>query len=226
MPLYQSFDSFFTRNYYLRVRDVFNRPICSVPGAQIELLERTSDDYNWTYQFTGRKIKALNLGSYNYLGFAENSGDSSHEAMRAVRESGVSTGSSCTELGTLKAHRDLERLIAQFLRVEDSIVFGMGFATNALNIPALLLSNSDFSDNNNEEVKSSRSAKQSLIISDELNHTSLILGARLSGATIKTFKHNDVASLEKVLRTSIIEGHPVTRRPWKKILIVVEGVYR
>lgn len=220
MPLYQSFDSFFTRNYYLRVRDVFNRPICSVPGAEIELVERTSNDYNWTYQYTGRKIKALNLGSYNYLGFAENSGASSHEAIRAVRESGVSTGSPSSELGVLKAHRDLERLIAQFLRVEDSIVFGMGFATNALNIPALLMSSND------GPRPMSRPARHSLIISDELNHTSIILGARLSGATIKTFKHNDIASLERVLKTSIVDGHPVTRRPWKKILIIVEGVYR
>ena len=212
-PLFNSYESFHTINVYVRNRDCFNRPVCSVPGAEIELMERTSDDYNWTYNMTGRKIKALNLGSYNYLGFAENSGESSKAAIKAVEESGVSTSSPCTELGNLRAHRDLEKLLAQFLRVEDSIVFGMGFATNALNVPALLTSNDG-------------TAKHSLIISDQLNHTSLILGARLSGATIKTFKHNDVSSLEKVLRTSIIEGHPKTRRPWKKILIIVEGVYR
>ena len=228
-PLYQSFDSFFTRNYYLRVRDVFNRPVGSVPGAEIELLERTSDDYNWTYNMTGRKIKALNLGSYNYLGFAENSGESSKAAIKAVEECGVSTSSTCAELGTLKAHRDLENLIARFLGVQDVIVFGMGFATNALNIPSLLMSNDvsarqDWSPSTTSCKTSS--AKNTLIISDEFNHTSIILGARLSGATIKTFKHNDVSSLEKVLRTSIIEGHPKTRRPWKKILIIVEGVYR
>jgi len=202
-----------------------------VPGAEIELLERKSDDYNWTYQMTGRRIKALNLGSYNYLGFAENSGDSSHAAIQAVRDCGVSSSTPSAELGTLKAHSELEKLIATFLRVDEAIIFGMGFATNALNIPALLInSNSDPSTSTGESASSlsssSLSARQSLIISDELNHTSLILGARLSGATIKTFKHNNMASLEKVLRTSIIEGHPVTRRPWKKILIFVEGVYR
>lgn len=200
--------------------------MCSVPGAEIELLERTSDDFNWTYKLTGRRLRALNLGSYNYLGFAENSGESSRSAIAAVRSSGVATCSPSAELGSLKAHRDLEQLIAQFLRVDDAIVFGMGFATNALNIPALLMSTNESFAESTSNVNANTTARQSLIISDELNHTSIILGARLSGATIKKFKHNDVASLERVLRTSIIEGHPVTRRPWKKILIIVEGVYR
>ena len=84
-----------------------------------------------------------------------------------------------------------------------------------------------------------------LIVSDELNHTSLILGSRVSGATIRVFKHNgeesyaagpliilitlsflDVNDLEQVLRKAIVEGQPKTHRPWKKILILVEGVYR
>jgi serine palmitoyltransferase len=63
-------------------------------------------------------------------------------------------------------------------------------------------------------------------LSDELNHASLVLGARLSGATIKVFKHNDPVDLENKIKKAIIEGHPVTRRPWKKILILIEGVYR
>jgi serine palmitoyltransferase len=67
--------------------------------------------------------------------------------------------------------------------------------------------------------------KNCLILSDELNHASLVLGARLSGATIKTFKHNNPKDLEDKLKKSIVEGHPLTRRPWKKILIIVEGVY-
>jgi serine palmitoyltransferase len=68
--------------------------------------------------------------------------------------------------------------------------------------------------------------KNCLILSDEYNHVSLILGARLSGAVIKVFKHNDTQDLESKLKAAIIEGHPKTRRPWKKILIIVEGVYR
>jgi serine palmitoyltransferase len=62
-------------------------------------------------------------------------------------------------------------------------------------------------------------------LSDELNHASIVLGSKLSGATVKTFGHNNVADLERVLRESIINGQTRTRRPWKKILIIVEGVY-
>ncbi|RNA31410.1 serine palmitoyltransferase 2 [Brachionus plicatilis] len=206
VPLYQNFDGFFTRNYYLRVRDVFNRPICSVPGAEIELVERKSDDYNWTYYYTGEKIKVLNMGSYNYLGFAENDGPSSRCAIKSIEDFGVSSCSSRQELGTLRCHLELEELLAKFIGVEAVLTFGMGYSTNVTNIPTLV-------------------GKNCLILSDELNHVSLILGARLSGATIRVFKHNNVQDLESKLKKAIIEGHPLTRRPWKKILIIVEGVY-
>jgi serine palmitoyltransferase len=204
--LFQSFESFHTRNVYIRNRDCFNRPVCSVPGAEIELLERKSDDFNWTYYFTGNKIKALNMGSYNYLGFAENNGPSSKEAIQSIHEYGVATCSARQELGTLKCQKNLEALVAKFLGVEAALTFGMGFATNSLNIPAIV-------------------GKGCLILSDEFNHASLILGSRLSAATIKVFKHNNTQDLEAKLKKAIIEGHPTTRRPWKKILIVVEGVY-
>ena len=97
--------------------------------------------------------------------------------------------------------------MADFLGVEAAMTFGMGFATNSMNIPTLV-------------------GKNCLIMSDELNHASLVLGSRLSGATVKVFKHNDTVDLENKLKKAIIEGHPVTHRPWKKILIIVEGVYR
>ncbi len=206
VPLYQSYEAFYTRNVYYRIRDNFNRPICSVPGAEIELLDRRTDDYNWSFYHTGEKTRALNMGSYNYLGFAENNGPSSSAAIQSIKDYGVSTSSSRHELGTLKCHLDLEETLAKFLGVEAAVVFGMGFATNALNIPTLV-------------------GKNCLILSDALNHSSLVLGSRLSGATIKVFKHNDPVDLEAKLKKSIIEGHPVTRRPWKKILIIVEGVY-
>jgi serine palmitoyltransferase len=206
VPLYQSYVSFFTRNIYMRGRDCFNRPICSVPGAEIELLERKTDDFNWSFNFTGNKVKALNMGSYNYLGFAENSGACSKAAIQSIHDYNVSTCSSRQEFGTLNIHTQLEKLMAKFLGVEDSITFGMGFATNSMNIPILV-------------------GKGCLIFSDELNHVSLILGSRLSGATIKVFKHNDPVDLENKLKKAIVEGHPITRRPWKKILIIVEGVY-
>ena len=73
-------------------------------------------------------------------------------------------------------HQELEQLVAQFVGAEDAITFGMGFATNSLNIPTLV-------------------SKGCLVISDENNHASLILGCRLSGAAIRVFKHNGIIQL-------------------------------
>jgi serine palmitoyltransferase len=89
----------------------------------------------------------------------------------AIKENSVGICSPRQEFGTQKIHKDLEERLAKFLGVEDAITFGMGFATNSMNIPTLV-------------------GKGCLILSDELNHASLVLGARLSGATIKIFKHN------------------------------------
>ncbi len=76
--------------------------------------------------------------------------------------------------------------------MEDALTCGMGFATNSLNIPRLL-------------------SKGCLIISDELNHASLILGMRLSGAAVQVFKHGDMDHLERLLRNAIIKGQPRSR---------------
>ncbi|XP_031157628.1 serine palmitoyltransferase 3 isoform X1 [Sander lucioperca] len=207
VPLYQDFENFYTRNLYMRVRDNWNRPICSLPGPVFDLMERVSDDYNWTFRLTGGTIhNAINMGSYNYLGFAENNADFLKTVADKTRQYGVGVGSTRQEIGNLGIHEELEQLVANFLRVESSMTFGMGFATNSMNIPALV-------------------GKGCLILSDELNHTSLILGARLSGALIRVFKHNNMHSLEKMLREAISSGQPRTHRPWKKILIMVEGIY-
>ncbi|XP_037638351.1 serine palmitoyltransferase 3 isoform X2 [Sebastes umbrosus] len=207
VPLYQDFENFYTRNLYMRVRDNWNRPICSLPGPVFDLMERVSDDYNWTFRFTGKTIhNAINMGSYNYLGFAENNADFLKTVADKTRQYGVGVCSTRQEIGNLSIHEELEKLVANFLGVESSMTFGMGFATNSMNIPALV-------------------GKGGLILSDELNHTSLILGARLSGATIRVFKHNNMHSLEKMLREAICSGQPRTHRPWKKILIMVEGIY-
>jgi len=206
VPLYSDFESFYTRNLYTRVRDCFNRPICSVPGGQIDLVDRKSYDWNWTFRYPGTTTKAVNLASYNYLGFAENSGQCAESAEQAVREYGIAGCSSRHEYGTLAIHNELEALVARFVGKPAAMAFGMGFATNSANIPTLV-------------------GKGDLIISDELNHTSLVLGARLSGAKIKVFKHSDMKSLENILRESVVQGQPRTHRAWKKILIIVEGVY-
>ncbi|XP_048455768.1 serine palmitoyltransferase 2 isoform X2 [Rhincodon typus] len=207
VPLYQDFENFYTRNLYMRIRDSWNRPICSVPGAKFDVMERVSHDYNWTFEFTGTIIKdVLNMGSYNYLGFAERQGFCADAAAEATIQYGVGVCSTRQEIGNLDKHEELEKLVARFLGVEAAMAFGMGFATNSMNIPALV-------------------GKGCLILSDELNHASLVLGARLSGATIRVFKHNNMQSLDKLLKDAIVHGQPRTRRPWKKILIVVEGIY-
>ncbi|XP_041645654.1 serine palmitoyltransferase 3 isoform X2 [Cheilinus undulatus] len=207
VPLYQDFENFYTRNLYMRVRDNWNRPVCSLPGPVFDLMERVSDDYNWTFRLTGRTLHdVINMGSYNYLGFAENNADFLKTVADKTRQYGLGVCSTRQEIGNLGIHEELEQLVAEFLGVESSMIFGMGFATNSMNIPALV-------------------GKGCLILSDELNHTSLILGARLSGATIRVFKHNNMHSLEKMLREAIVSGQPRTHRPWKKILIMVEGIY-
>ncbi|XP_051510756.1 serine palmitoyltransferase 2-like isoform X2 [Myxocyprinus asiaticus] len=207
VPLYQDFENFYTRNLYMRIRDNWNRPICSVPGAKMDLVEWVTHDYNWTFEHTGKIVKdVINMGSYNYLGFAENSGTCAVAASECTMKYGVGVSSTRQEIGNLDKHEELEELVARFLGVESSMVFGMGFATNSMNIPAL-------------------AGKGCLILSDELNHASLVLGARLSGSTIRVFKHNNMQSLEKLLRDAIVHGQPRIHRPWKKILILVEGIY-
>ena len=99
MPLYQSFESFYTRNLYRRIRDCWNRPICSVPGAHFDLMDRESDDHGWTFRFTGSKTRALNLGSYNYLGYAQNEGLCADDAVVATQQYGCGVGSTRHELG-------------------------------------------------------------------------------------------------------------------------------
>ncbi|XP_040837768.1 serine palmitoyltransferase 3 [Ochotona curzoniae] len=207
VPLYQDFENFYTRNLYMRIRDNWNRPVCSAPGPHFDMMERVSDDYNWTFRFTGRVIKdVINMGSYNFLGLVSKYNDSMRTVKEVLERYGTGVASTRHEMGTLDKHKELEDLVAKFLNVEAAMVFGMGFATNSMNIPILV-------------------GKGCLILSDELNHTSVVLGARLSGATIRPFKHNNMQNLEKLLREAIIQGQPRTHRAWKKILILVEGIY-
>jgi len=185
---------------------VVEKPISSCPGPEVDLMDRVTDNGWWSFRFTGTTTRALNLGSYNYLGFAENSGTCTDRVEESTLQYGCGVTSTRHELGNTILHRDLETLVSDFLGVDAAMIFGMGFATNSMNIPALV-------------------GKGCLILSDELNHASIILGARLSGAHIKVFKHNNMADLERKLREYIINGQPLTHQSWKKILIIVEGIY-
>ncbi|KAI8072173.1 pyridoxal phosphate-dependent transferase [Gilbertella persicaria] len=212
-PLLSDYDSFYTRRMYMRIRDCWNRPITGVAGRQVHLLERYSPDYNKTFKIssvfgrlTGKVTENLNFSSYNYLGFAQSSGPCADDVELSTRQNGISHCNPRAESGTSELHLELERTVARFVGKEAAMVVSMGFATNSTTIPALV----------NEGC---------LVISDELNHSSIIFGVRLSGATVKTFKHNDMNHLRDVLKQAISKGQPRTHRRWKKILVIVEGIY-
>ncbi|XP_050424404.1 serine palmitoyltransferase 2 [Adelges cooleyi] len=205
-PLYNKFESIFLRYVFRRVKDCFNRVVCGLPGGLIEIRDRVTHDNNWSFEVLDTTSKFLNLGSYNYLGFAQNTGLCFDDTVRAIKRYGWTIGSSRQELGTNPLHLELEKLTAEFLGVDDAIVFGMGFATNALNLPAII-------------------TPQCLVLSDEYNHASVILGIRLSGAISMVYKHNDVENLEELIRKNIVTGHPKTKKPWEKIFIITEGIF-
>lgn len=205
-PLNSDFDSFYTRRLQRRVDECCSQPIAGVPGRTVLILDRYSTDYNVTKIYTGTKTRALNISSYNYLGFSQARGGCSDAVRESIRRYGTSTCGTRLESGSSELHVFAEALVARFLGTEDALVSSAGFATNSTFIPALV-------------------GKKSLIISDELNHTSIRIGARQSGAQVRMFKHNDISSLESVLREAISQGQPKTHRPWKKILVIVEGLY-
>jgi len=145
--------------------------------------------------FDGREV--INLASNNYLGLT------THKSLRkaaldAIKRYGVGAGAVRTIAGTMKIHMDLEEQIARFKNVEACVVFQSGFTANAGTVSAVL-------------------GKEDLIISDELNHASIIDGARLSKATIKVFKHKDVKDCERILQEHL-------EFPGKK-LIITDGVF-
>ena len=145
--------------------------------------------------FDGREV--INLASNNYLGLT------THKALRkaaveAAKTYGAGAGAVRTIAGTMQLHMQLEEQIAKFKNVEACVVFQSGFAANAGTVSAVL-------------------GKEDLIISDELNHASIIDGARLSRATIKVFKHKDVKDCERILQEH-------ASFPGKK-LIITDGVF-
>ena len=145
--------------------------------------------------FDGQEV--INLSSNNYLGLT------THRALRraaleATRRWGVGAGAVRTIAGTMKIHMELEEQIARFKNTEACVVFQSGFTANAGTVAAIL-------------------GKDDLIISDELNHASIIDGCRLSKATIKVFKHRDLNDCERVCQET-------ANWPGRKLLIT-DGVF-
>ncbi|XXG74989.1 hypothetical protein AAC387_Pa07g3585 [Persea americana] len=205
-PICLGLEDFYIRRLYLRIQDCFGRPIASPPDAWIDVVERYSNDNNKTLLRTAKTSKCLNLGSYNYLGFAAADEYCTPRVIEALKRFSPSTCGARVDGGTTVLHTELEELVAKFVGKPAAVVLGMGYVTNSAIIPALI-------------------GKGGLIISDSLNHNSIINGARGSGATVRVFQHNMPSHLEEVLREQIAEGQPRTHRPWKKIIVLIEGIY-
>jgi glycine C-acetyltransferase len=145
--------------------------------------------------YDGREV--INLASNNYLGLA-NHPRLIEAALAAARKYGVGSGAVRTIAGTMRIHMELEERIARFKNVEACVVFQSGFAANAGTVSAIL-------------------GKDDFILSDELNHASIIDGARLSRAKIKVFRHKDVDHCETLLKEVVNEaGHK---------LVITDGVF-
>lgn len=138
----------------------------------------------------------VNLSSNNYLGLATHP-RLKQAALEAVAKFGVGSGAVRTISGTMEMHMELERRLARFKHVEAVVVFQSGFAANAGTVSAVL-------------------TKDDVVVSDELNHASIIDGCRLSRAAIKVFPHKDVDAARKILKDL-----PASQR---KILIT-DGVF-
>jgi glycine C-acetyltransferase len=144
--------------------------------------------------------RALMLCSNNYLGLS-NHPRLKEAAIRAIQTHGVGSGSVRAIAGNMDLHAELEKRLAHFKRAEASLVYQTGFAANTGLIPQL-------------------AGKGDLIISDELNHGSIIDGIRLSHAERAVYKHADMYDLHRLLVEA--EGH---NPPYSRILIITDGVF-
>jgi glycine C-acetyltransferase len=141
--------------------------------------------------------KVINLSSNNYLGFA-NHPRLKKAAIEMVEKYGVGAGAVRTIIGNMDIHEEMERILAEFKREEAVMVFQSGFNCNAGTIQAI-------------------TEQGDLIISDELNHASIIDGSRLSKADRAIYKHSDMDHLEQVLKEN--------RDKYRNILIITDGVF-
>src|SRR3954463_1677743 len=145
--------------------------------------------------FDGKKV--INLASNNYLGLCDDP-RLREAAIAATQKYGVGSGAVRTITGTMRIHMELEEKIARFKNVEACVVFQSGFAANAGTVSSIL-------------------GKEDFILSDELNHASIIDGARLSRAKIKVFRHKDAAHCEELLKE-------IQNEPGRK-LVITDGVF-
>jgi glycine C-acetyltransferase len=146
---------------------------------------------------TGKVREMVMMASNNYLGLTTHP-KVVEAGIKAQAKYGAGSGSVALLAGTLDLHRQLEEALARFKGCEDAIVFPTGYSTNVGCVSGLL-------------------RKGDVAINDRLNHASIIDGCKLSGADIRTFKHNDLASLEKLLTKCDEE--------YQGKLVIVDGVF-
>ena len=141
--------------------------------------------------------KVLNFCSNNYLGLA-NHPKLVEAAIGALKKYGVGPGAVRSIAGTMQIHHELEQRLARFKGVEAAVVLQSGFSANTAVIPVL-------------------AGKGDLIISDELNHASIIDGSRLSGAAIERYAHANVEDLERVIS--------LNKEQYRRMLVITDGVF-
>jgi glycine C-acetyltransferase len=151
----------------------------------------------------GRQV--VSFSSNDYLGLTHHP-RLREAALRAVREYGAGSGAVRTIAGTMSLHEQLEAELAGFKQVEATLTFQSGFTANTGVIPTL-------------------TGEQDLIVSDALNHASIIDGMRLSKAPRRIYPHKDVAALREILREAAEQGRPDTGEPYRLILVVTDGVF-
>ncbi len=173
----------------------YQQLVASATDWKLRVLEGPSAPW---CEIDGHRV--LMFCSNNYLGLS-NHPRLKEAAVAAVKTHGVGSGSVRPIAGNMDLHMELERRLAKFKRAEASLVYQSGFATNSGLIPQLV-------------------GEGDLVISDELNHGSIIDGVRLSRAERAVYRHGDPVDLERVLATA--EEH---RPSYRRILIITDGVF-
>jgi glycine C-acetyltransferase len=149
--------------------------------------------------------RLISLSSNDYLGLTHHP-RLREAALAAVRDFGAGSGAVRTIAGTMTLHEELERDLAAFKETEAVLTFQSGFTANTGVIPTI-------------------TGEQDLIVSDALNHASIIDGMRLSKAPRKIYPHRDTEALREILREAREKGREGTGLPYRLILVVTDGVF-
>ena len=169
-------EDFYIRKIYTTSYDCFHRTIKGEERTHIKICLREPTYIENTKTLVIKKGKykeAINFGSYNYLGFGGYDERVTPEIINTLKKEGNNMGGFVREVGISEIQEKLEKKLADFLKKEDCIILPMGFASNSTMIPILI-------------------SKGDVIISDELNHSSMIVGIKSSSAEKIIFKHNDI----------------------------------